>query len=254
MTYPEPRGIIDKCTNIDNLRNPIDEALPDQFGTGRNQGMGIVGKTCRGKPIGRSTVIHLQQGQEFTIGMDITAHHIGQCSAYILEKNLNSSTAVLVGKGKNCAVSTSGEWTFTVMNTNAITCTECVLRWEWDAIHISSTWNDTIPHGLEHFENCADVILGVGPGNNSPQYALKPLETCLVSNVETKSVPIGLILGIVAVVLGIVLFVFQRYRAKKQTAVNTKKRIEFNTFTAPSLPPRPVPPRPKNYNLYRQSL
>jgi hypothetical protein len=51
-------------------------------------------------------------------------------------------------------------WSFKPVNVDKISCINCVLRWTWDAQHISST-------NPEKYENCIDVTIMNSPENSS---------------------------------------------------------------------------------------
>ncbi|KAJ3075523.1 hypothetical protein HK102_005590, partial [Quaeritorhiza haematococci] len=162
------RGAQKISNGVDQLRNPL-----------QLTGQGF----CRGESAGTVTDISLVNGQSLTVTMALSvgAQHIGPCRIEILDKNLGNPVQIVSIDGPNgCATpsivgfnTASGSnagavcpngtpnglvtndmclayWTFTVQNADRITCTDCVMRWTWDATHISVA-------APEKYENCMDV-------------------------------------------------------------------------------------------------
>ncbi|KAI9590918.1 hypothetical protein BDF19DRAFT_453374 [Syncephalis fuscata] len=124
MSYPPPRGIEKKDSDVDALKSP-----------------NVGGQLCRGEPPGIVTDI----GHTVTLQFEIPAPHIGKCSVYILDENL-SNPRKIADKDNCAAPGQTGPWTVNIpSDING----RKVLRWEWDAAQLVTT--------IEHYEQCADV-------------------------------------------------------------------------------------------------
>ena len=147
-------GVIDH--EIDSIRNPMSSP-----------------KLCRGASKGKVTEIRLDGNSDFTITMAISngAQHIGPCWVEIIDANnitdsveiasVNGQRGCVVkpiaafetDKGSPASNQCPGKvpaglvtndmclttWTFKPTNVDKIKCIECILRWKWDAQHISET-------------------------------------------------------------------------------------------------------------------
>ena len=151
--------------SIDSIRNPID---PGDF--------------CRGAPPGPLTEISLSNGELFTVTQAFinNAQHPGPCRIEIINPD-DFNDIVVIGNVENCArnfaenvntdfkgsVSDSicpdkiptglitndmcmHELKLEVKNVENIKCENCIMRWFWEAGHIT-------PH--DFYQTCADVVV-----------------------------------------------------------------------------------------------
>ncbi|KAJ3322662.1 hypothetical protein HDV06_002876 [Boothiomyces sp. JEL0866] len=175
---------------------------------------------CRGASKGTVTPITLQNGQPFTVtcAYSMNAFHVGPCSVDIIDAD-NTNSIVAIGSQMGCArppfakLNTDGlvghpatlvcpdaipanlatndmclsEWTFTVQNADQIKCKNCILRWNWEARHISTPG--------EFYQNCADVditVIGASQfsGKGPVQQNLGVAKESSATSVKTLVTPI----------------------------------------------------------------
>ncbi|KAJ3023857.1 UNVERIFIED_CONTAM: hypothetical protein HDU68_008426 [Siphonaria sp. JEL0065] len=165
---------------IDDLRSPSGTAV------------------CRNAPVSaqRAPVTLGKSGSTHTVAVafSIGAMHVGECHVDIIDPATNKAVRIGQIDGPNgCArlgqiPNSPGQcpngmpknlitndmcafdWTFTLMNVEQITCTNCILRWGWSATHISTT-------NPELYQNCVDIVLtksGGGGGGVAPIPAPQP--------------------------------------------------------------------------------
>ncbi|KAJ3276118.1 hypothetical protein HDV01_006288 [Terramyces sp. JEL0728] len=174
---------------------------------------------CRGAAKGPVTPITLQNGQPFTVtcAFSMNAFHVGPCSAEIIDAD-DTNSIVEIGNQMGCArppfakLNTDGlvghpatlvcpdviptklitndmclsEWTFTVTNADQIKCKNCILRWNWEARHISTPG--------EFYQNCADVDVTVigGPqkqGKGPVQAQVAPVQSVVNNFAQLLQTP-----------------------------------------------------------------
>jgi len=135
LSSPPPRGIQKAATEVDALK-------PPNFG----------GRVCRGEPEGQITQV--TPGGSLTLDFTITAPHIGPCTVYLLDPDLNEATQKEIASKNNCAAPGKVEpWTIDLPSGVS---GRKVLRWYWEAQHVSPS---------EPYEQCVDLVFG--PGSDS---------------------------------------------------------------------------------------
>ncbi|KAI9591876.1 hypothetical protein BDF19DRAFT_468444 [Syncephalis fuscata] len=107
---------------------------------------------CRGEPAGKVTNV----GHSVTLGLTITAPHIGMCEVYILDENLDNPRKI-ASKDGCAAPGKVGPWSVEIPSD--ITGRK-VLRWVWNAAHLVTT--------IEHYEQCADINISGAPAKDTP--------------------------------------------------------------------------------------
>ncbi|KAI9591873.1 hypothetical protein BDF19DRAFT_498967 [Syncephalis fuscata] len=133
MSSPTPRGIAKVSYLVDDVKNPNTKGI------------------CRGEPAGKVTDV----GHSVTLGLTITAPHIGMCEVYILDENLSNARKI-ASKDGCAAPGKVGPWSVEIPSD--ITGRK-VLRWVWNAAHLVTT--------IEHYEQCADINISGGGGKPS---------------------------------------------------------------------------------------
>ncbi|KAI9591872.1 hypothetical protein BDF19DRAFT_468441 [Syncephalis fuscata] len=133
LSSPAPRGIAKASYMVDDLKSPNTRGI------------------CRGEPAGKVTNV----GHSVTLGLTITAPHIGMCEVYILDENLKNARKI-ASKNDCAAPGKVGPWTVKIPSD--ITGRK-VLRWVWNAAHLVTT--------IEHYEQCADINISGGGGKPS---------------------------------------------------------------------------------------
>ncbi|KAJ3291828.1 hypothetical protein HDU76_007222, partial [Blyttiomyces sp. JEL0837] len=168
------------ATNIDALRSSLIS----------NTGLNV----CRNAPVSsqRANVVFGPSGSTHTITMafSVGAMHVGPCSVEIIDPATGIHTEITSIAGpQGCArpgpsvqpnidtdksapasVQCPGRipqglrtddmcmytWTFVLKNVEKIACKKCVLRWMWEATHLSPS---------EFFETCSDINLTINGGS-----------------------------------------------------------------------------------------
>jgi len=136
LSSPPPRGIQKASYQVDDLKSP------------NHKGM------CRGEPVGAITKV--SSGGKITLGLTITAPHVGPCRVSILDANLGNERPI-ASKTDCAAPGKVAPWT--IQLPSGLT-GHHVLRWYWEAHHVSPP---------EPYEQCIDINFdGDGaPSDNS---------------------------------------------------------------------------------------
>ncbi|OAQ57454.1 chitin binding domain-containing protein [Pochonia chlamydosporia 170] len=129
MSKPFCRGCEKANTKVDDLKSP-----------------NVRGQICRGEPAGKVTDV----GRQVTLGLTITAPHVGPCEVYILKPDLSDANiAKPVASKRECAA--PGKVGPMTVNIPGNISGRRVLRWKWQACQVTP---------CEQYENCADINVG----------------------------------------------------------------------------------------------
>ncbi|KAJ6436922.1 chitin binding domain-containing protein [Purpureocillium lavendulum] len=131
MSKPFCRGCEKASFRVDDLKSP-----------------NVGGQICRGEPAGKVITV----GRQVTLGLTITAPHIGPCDVYILRPDLSdANTAKPVTSKSDCAAPDKvGPMTVNIPGNIS---GHRVLRWKWQGCQVTP---------CELYENCADINVGGG--------------------------------------------------------------------------------------------
>lgn len=138
LSSPPPRGIQKASYQVDDLKSP-------------NRS----GAVCRGEPAGEVTSV--TSGGKLTLGLTITAPHVGPCEVHLLDYPSMQEISTFASKMDCAAPGKAAPWTIDLPQAQG----RKVLRWTWMGCHVTP---------CEPYEQCIDVDFGRG----GPSYGYAP--------------------------------------------------------------------------------
>jgi len=149
LTEPPSRGIFAGKQPYQELA-PVVKPLNSEF-------------ICRNDPaVPASSYITLTAGAAINLRWDFSAAHVGDCFAYLTydaDKPENEMKWFKIAEYADCRSKLNQDIPLNIPN-YLPSCTHCILRWEWYALHVRPN--------IEFYSQCVDVVITGSPSGVIP--------------------------------------------------------------------------------------